>query len=69
MYKHSADGGCSPAIIVTISDAPRSRTRVVGQHSPVFAVFSTDYKLCVMVWISLNLLLFYLELIEGSDFG
>ena len=47
MYKHSADGGCSPAIIVTISDAPRTRTRVVGQHSPVFAEFPSDYKL---VW-------------------
>ena len=49
MYKHSADGGCSaaPAIIVTISDAPRTRTRVVGQRSSMFVVFPTDYKLCL----------------------
>ena len=69
MYKHSADGGCSaaPAIIVTISDAPRTRTRVVGQRSPMFAVFLTDYKLCVMVWIFSNL--FFLELNEGFNSG
>ena len=48
MYKHSADGGCSPAIIVTISDAPRSRTRVVGQPHSMFAVFLTASKL--LLW-------------------
>ena len=68
MYKHSADGGgCSaaPAIIVTISDAPR--TRVVGQHSPMFAVFPTASKLCLMVGIFSNL--FFLEQNEGFNSG
>ena len=69
MYKHSADGGCSaaPAIIVTISDAPRTRTRVVGQHSPMFAVFPTASKLCLMVGIFSNL--FFLEQNEGFNSG